>query len=141
MLKRVHHIDFVVRDMDEAITKYSKTFGIQIDHRLTTHGVDIAHFNIGDTIIVLISPVDHENQLQRFLDEKGEGFYHMGCEVDSLADEVQTMKAKSVHLMNEKPRPGLECLNIELIDLEQEETRSGLTIQLVKRTRPEVPDR
>jgi len=132
MLKRIHHIDFLVRDMEQAIAQYTRIFGVEIENRVKIQGVDLAYFHIGDVLIALISPVDPRSPLAKQLDEKGEGLMHMGCEVDSLETAVQAMKAKGVRLVNEKPRPGLQDWQIKLIDLVEGQT-NGPTIQLVER--------
>jgi len=132
MLKRIHHIDFLVRDMDQAIAQYTRIFGVQIENRMKIQGVDLAYFHIGDVLIALISPVDSRSPLTKQLDEKGEGLMHMGCEVESLEAAVQAMKANGVRLVNEKPRPGLQDWQIKLIDLAEGQTH-GPTIQLVER--------
>ena len=132
MLKRIHHIDFLVRDMEQAIGQYTRIFGVQIENRIKIQGVELAYFHIGDVLIALISPVDPRSPLTKQLDERGEGLMHMGCEVESLEAAVQTMKAKGVRLVNEKPRPGLQDWQIKLIDLVEGQT-NGPTIQLVER--------
>jgi methylmalonyl-CoA/ethylmalonyl-CoA epimerase len=132
MLKRIHHIDFLVRDMEQAIGQYTRIFGVEIENRVKIQGVDLAYFHIGDVLIALISPVDPRSPLTKQLDEKGEGLMHMGCEVESLETAVRVMKAKGVRLVNEKPRPGLQDWQIKLIDLVEGQT-NGPTIQLVER--------
>ena len=132
MLKRIHHIDFLVRHMDQAFAQYTRIFGVQIENRIKIQGVELAYFHIGEVLIALISPVDLQSPLQKQLDEKGEGLMHMGCEVESLETAVQAMKANGVRLVNEKPRPGLQDWQIKLIDLVEGQT-NGPTIQLVER--------
>jgi methylmalonyl-CoA epimerase len=134
MLKRIHHIDYLVRDIDKTLAHYNKAFGIQVEGRKKIGGTaEIAYFHIGEVLFALLTPVDPNSWLQKQLDEKGEGFVHMGCEVDDLAQAVQTMKAKDVHLVSEQPRRGLDDWNIWLIDLAEEETKGSPTIQLVGR--------
>ena len=132
MLKRIHHIDFLVRDMDQAIVQYTRIFAVQIENRIKIQGVELAYFHIGDVLIALVSPVDSQSPLAKQLDEKGEGLMHMGCEVESLEAAVRAMKANGVHLVNEKPRQGLQDWQIKLIDLVEGQT-NGPTIQLVER--------
>jgi methylmalonyl-CoA/ethylmalonyl-CoA epimerase len=132
MLKRIHHIDFLVRDMDQAIAQYTRIFGVQVENRVKVQGVELTYFHIGDVLIALISPIDSQSPLQKQLDEKGEGLMHMGCEVESLEVAVQAMKANGVRLVNEKPRSGLQDWQIKLIDLVEGQT-NGPTIQLVER--------
>lgn len=129
-LKRIHHIDYVVRDLDRAIAQYRKLFGVPLRdrERLESRGVDVARFRLGETWVVLVQPIREDSPVQRFLDKHGEGFYHIAYEVDDLSGMVSNLKAQGVKLINETPRRGLE--GWKLVDLELEET-FGLMTQLV----------
>jgi len=102
MLKRIHHIDFLVRDMEQAIAQYTRIFGVEIENRVKVQGVDLAYFHIGDVLIALISPVDPRSPLSKQLDERGEGLMHMGCEVESLEAAVRDLAASA----RPAPQPG-----------------------------------
>ena len=47
----IHHINFLVRDLDAAIPMYEKLLGRAVERRdhLPGRGVDIAGFRLGDT--------------------------------------------------------------------------------------------
>ena len=129
-LKRIHHIDYVVRDLDRAVAQYRKLFGAPLENRerLESRGVEMARFQLGGTWIVLVQPTREDSPVKRFLDQHGEGFYHIAYEVDDLPGMVSTLKAQGVKLMNDTPRRGLQ--GWKLVDLEMEET-FGLMTQLV----------
>ena len=132
MLKRVHHMDYLVRDIDQAIAKFTRVFG-PMTERMQAQGVKAAFFPVGEVLMALVSPADSESPLGKLLtkrlDEKGEGLWHIGYEVGSVEEAVQTLKAQGVRLLNEKPRPGKD--NWKLIDIAEEET-CGLMVQLVE---------
>lgn len=129
-LKRIHHIDFVVRDLDRAVEKYQKIFQVSIKKRekLESRGVVAARFLLGDTWIILVQPVREDSPVQKFLDKYGEGFFHISYEVEDLEGLVGDLKAGGVKLMNDEPRIGLE--GWKLVDLEMDET-FGVMTQLV----------
>ena len=129
-LKRIHHIDYVVRDLNQAVARYQKLFGIPLRtrERLENRGVEIARFRLGDTWIILVQPIREDSPVRRFLDEHGEGFFHIAYEVEDLPGMVLDLKQQGVKLMNEVPRRGLE--GWQLVDIEREETFGVLT-QLV----------
>jgi len=129
-LKRIHHIDYVVRDLNQAVARYQKLFGIPLRtrERLENRGVEIARFRLGDTWIILVQPIQDDSPVRRFLDEHGEGFFHIAYEVEDLPGMVLDLKQQGVKLMNEVPRRGLE--GWQLVDIEREETFGVLT-QLV----------
>lgn len=128
-LKRIHHIDFIVRDLDRAVAKYQRLFGVSFGprERLDSRGAELTRFRLGDTWIVLVQPLTDGSPIKRFLDEHGEGFYHIAFEVEDLPGIVSQMKSEGVRLMNEKPRKGVEGWS--LVDLEMAET-FGVMIQL-----------
>lgn len=129
-LKRIHHIDFVVRDLDQAVEKYQKIFQVSTMERekLENRGIESARFLLGDTWIILVQPVSGDSPVQKFLDKYGEGFFHISYEVDDLEGLVGDLKADGVKLMNDEPRIGLE--GWKLVDLEMDET-FGVMTQLV----------
>jgi methylmalonyl-CoA/ethylmalonyl-CoA epimerase len=129
-LVRIHHIDYVVRDLDRAIEKYRKIFQVPLEarERLESRGVDLARFRLGDTWVVLVQPIREESPVQKFLEKHGEGFYHVAYEVKDLEGAVSSLKANGVRLMNETPRQGVE--GWKLIDIEPQET-FGVMTQLV----------
>lgn len=129
-LKRIHHIDYVVRDLDRAILQYRTLFGVPFERRerLENRGVELARFRLGETWIVLVQPTQPDSPVQKFLQKHGEGFFHIAYEVESLGAMVSDLKAKGVKLMKDSPRQGLE--GWQLADLELDET-FGLMTQLV----------
>ncbi len=129
-LKRIHHIDYVVRDLDRAILQYRNLFGVPLERRerLENRGVELARFRLGETWIVLVQPTQPDSPVQKFLEQHGEGFFHIAYEVENLGAMVSDLKVKGVKLMKDSPRRGLE--GWELADLELDET-FGLMTQLV----------
>lgn len=129
-LVRIHHIDYIVRDLDRAIEKYRQLFQVPLEarERLESRGVDLARFRLGDTWVVLVQPIRQESPVQKFLEKHGEGFYHVAYEVKDLEGAISDLKANDVRLMNETPRRGVE--GWKLIDIEPEET-FGVMTQLV----------
>ena len=130
-LLRIHHIDYVVRDLDQAIAQYRRLFSVQIMDRecLPSRGVELARFRLGDIWVVLVQPVRHDSPVQRFLDSHGEGFFHIAYEVKDARAAADNLKARGVKLMNEEPRRGVE--GWKLVDLDMSET-FGLMTQLVE---------
>lgn len=129
-LKRIHHIDFVVKDLDRAVEKYRSIFGAPIGERerLEYRGIETARFRLGDTWIILVQPVSEDSPVQKFLDRYGEGFFHIAYEADDLERLAGDLKTAGVKLVNEVPRRGLE--GWKLVDLEMDET-FGVMTQLV----------
>jgi methylmalonyl-CoA/ethylmalonyl-CoA epimerase len=93
MSRRIHHINFIVRDLDAAVTTYERVLDMPVTSRthLDSRGVDLAHFQLGDTRIVLVQPVRPGTVPARYLEEHGEGFFLLSVGVDSLDREVDRL--------------------------------------------------
>ncbi len=127
----IHHIDFVVRDLERAIAQYRRMFHIEFGppELLESRGVALARFRLGEIWVVLVQPVRPDSPVQRFLDMHGEGFYHIAYRVKDVTAGAAALKAQGVRLVNEEPRRGVE--GWKLIDLEMSETFGAMT-QLVE---------
>lgn len=131
MFPRVHHIDFVVRDLDRAAERYSKILGKAPGPReaLESRGVELVRFDLGGVWVILVQPVREDSPVMDFLERHGEGFFHVGYQVADVEAEVRRLKGEGIHLVNEVPRRGVE--GWKLVDLDEEET-FGVVSQLVQ---------
>jgi len=93
MTQRIHHINFLVRDLDQAIDAWRGLLGRSPDSRdqLSGRGVDIARFRLGETWLVLVQPVRDGTEPARHLAEHGEGFFLISLGVDDLAAETERL--------------------------------------------------
>ena len=90
MVRGIHHINFIVRDLEAAIPLYERILGTPVAHRdeLAARGVRAARFRLGETWLVLVQSTRLDSAPGRYLAEHGEGFFLMSLGVDSLADEL-----------------------------------------------------
>jgi methylmalonyl-CoA/ethylmalonyl-CoA epimerase len=127
MVTGIHHINFVVRDLELAIPLWERILGRPIDRRdrLDGRNVDLAQFLVDGTWIVLVQPTgpgipaDH-------LAAHGEGFFLMSLGVDSLDGETRRLGAE---LLQGDARTGLADWRVQ--DLDRGAT-FGAQLQLVE---------
>jgi methylmalonyl-CoA/ethylmalonyl-CoA epimerase len=131
--RRIHHIDVVVRDLDQAEDRYRRVLGIEPLPResLRGRGIDLVRFRIGETWLILVQPTDEDGPVASFLELHGEGFFHMAIEVDDIEETARTLQARDIRLVNTNPRIGID--GWKLVDIELDETL-GAMIQLVEAT-------
>lgn len=134
--QRIHHIDIVVEDLDQAEDRYRSVLGIEPLPRETFPGrsIDLVRFRIGETWLILVQPTDNEGPVAAFLEEHGEGFFHMAIEVEDVARRAAELDSNGVSLSNREPRIGVD--GWKLVDIELDETM-GAMIQLIED--PETP--
>ena len=87
---RIHHINFVVRDLDSACARFERLFGLdrfeRIDHQ--ARGSTIARTRVGESWLVLVCPLDPDSVPGRFLAENGEGFFLLSVGTETLPEDA-----------------------------------------------------
>jgi len=109
MIKKVHHVGVVVREIEQAMRFYRDTLGLHV-HKLETiegQGVKAALLELGDSEIELLEPVVPDTGVARYLERRGEGLHHICFEVDSVDADLAALKEKEVELIDQEPRIGL----------------------------------
>ena len=90
MAHSIHHLNFIVRDLDAAIPAWERLLGCSVSRRdeLKERGVIAARFRLGETWLVLVQPTRDDSVPGRFLAANGEGFFLLSLGVASLVDEA-----------------------------------------------------
>jgi methylmalonyl-CoA/ethylmalonyl-CoA epimerase len=90
MAHAIHHLNFIVRDLNRAVPVWERLLGVPVAKRdeLTGRGVIAARFRLGDTWLVLVQPTRTDSVPGRFLAAHGEGFFLLSLGVASLSDEL-----------------------------------------------------
>jgi methylmalonyl-CoA/ethylmalonyl-CoA epimerase len=109
MLKKIHHVGIVVRDIEAAYAFYRDTLGLPVHKQdiLPDQGVKAVLLTIGTSEIELLEPIDTQSGVARFLERKGEGLHHVCFETDDVTQELEDAKAKGITVIDQHPRPGL----------------------------------
>ncbi len=120
MLTGVHHINFLVADLDAAIERYKDLFdldSIEVES-LPERGVITGRFELAGVWIVLVQSVDEESEPARVLRQQGEGVFLVSFAVDDLENARQVLVGKGAISESVQARDGL--LNWRVIDLNPE---------------------
>ena len=92
---RIHHINFVVRDLDEAMPRFQKALGLRpfkvIEHR--PRGAQIACSKIGESWLVLVCPYDPDSVPGKHLAKHGEGFFMLSIGYDDIVRQLERLEA------------------------------------------------
>jgi methylmalonyl-CoA/ethylmalonyl-CoA epimerase len=106
---RIHHINFVVHDLEEAITHFERALGVDsfevIDHR--PRGARVARTRIGESWLVLVSPYDPVSVPGRHLAQHGEGFFLLSLGYEDIVQQLESLDACGVEAMDKVPRDGI----------------------------------
>jgi methylmalonyl-CoA/ethylmalonyl-CoA epimerase len=92
-LTRIHHLNLIVRDLDEATTRFEQALGVEpfetIDH--APRGAHVARTRIGESWLVLVCPYDDESPPGKFLEAHGEGFFLVSFGVENLDEQLHKL--------------------------------------------------
>ena len=83
---RVHHVAYIVRDIEASLGFYRDTLGLPVGLVLPIESdeVIVAFLEIGETKIELVQPTSDTTGVARFLEKKGEGFHHLAFDVEDI---------------------------------------------------------
>ena len=104
MLGDVIELSVVVRDLDEAIARFTKVFGLRLHKRGESKefGFKNAILPTGIGHIELLQPTDPTKPVGRFLDKHGEGVYLVGFECQDVPGAVAKLRADGVRVDSPK---------------------------------------
>ena len=115
MFKGIRYFSVAVTNLDEAVERYQKLFGLEVVVPVTErpYGFRSATLGNGDQrIIELIQPSGEESNLGRFMKERaipsnpnGEGIYMISVEVDDIEKTVEQIKAEGGRITQNERTP------------------------------------
>ena len=105
MLGDVVELSVVVRDLDEAIARFTKLYGLTVHHRGESKefGFKNAILPTGIGHIELLQPTDPNKAVGKFLERHGEGVYLVGFECQDIPGSVAQLRGEGVRVDNPKP--------------------------------------
>ena len=128
---RIHHINFLVRDLDAAERQYRALLGLgpAVRDELPGRNVRTGRFQLGESWLVLVQPLSEEGEPARHLREHGEGFFLISFGVNDIEAAMVRARQSGGRFTSEQTRTGLD--DWRLIDFDPADT-FGATLQLVE---------
>ena len=130
MIKRVHHVAIVVRDLEQGLAFYCDKLGLRLDkvETVAEQGVKAALLALENAEIELLEPTDPEGGVGRFLERRGEGLHHVCFTTPDIGAAIADLKAREVELIDAEPRYGLAGLICFL----HPRSHAGVLVELVE---------
>lgn len=128
----IHHVGVAVADLDEAVDRYQRLFGAELEHRETVEeqGVEAASMRVGDGRVELLASLGPDTPVGKFLAKRGPGMHHVAFEVADVGAELERLAENGADLIDEAPRLGL--FGLEVAFIHPDET-GGVLAELVGR--------
>ncbi len=107
---RLNHVAIAVKSLDGAIDTYTRNLGARLKSRkvVDPEGVEIAVLELDNTHIELLTPVDADNGVAKFMKNRGEGLHHLCFEVDNIESLIPKLETSNIKLINDTPRVGAD---------------------------------
>ena len=104
-VKRIHHIAVVVPDLDEVLSFWRDSLGLEFSHseNVPSQKSEVAFFPLGETEVEFVKPTTDDSGVAKFLKERGAGMHHLCFEVDDISGMLALLKEKGIRLINETP--------------------------------------
>ena len=122
VLNSVHHINFIVADLERAVHAYQSVLGLgPFEYQeLPERGVVTARVRVGGVWIVLVSPQSEDCVAGRYLEANGEGFFLMSFGVDDLDRAMADLAMRGAMPEDGRERTGI--LDWQVADLDTEDS-------------------
>ena len=109
MLKKIHHVGIVVRNLEQAYAFYRDTLGLPV-HKVAVvedQGVKAALLTIGGSEIELLEPINESGGVAKFLEKRGEGIHHICFDSGAVAFDLKRVSEEGFPVIDETPRESL----------------------------------
>jgi methylmalonyl-CoA/ethylmalonyl-CoA epimerase len=89
--------------------------------------VRLSFFNLGNTELELVEPLDAGSAISKYLKSRGPGIHHICLLVENIKQALEELIAKEIKLIDEEPRRGAEGSLIAFI---HPDSAGGILIEL-----------
>ena len=115
--RAIHHLGVAVEDLDEALATYERLFGAELEHRTTVpdQRVEAAAVRFGGGRVELLTPLEDDSPVGRFLASRGPGMHHVAFEVDDIRAALDSLRREGAELIDEEPRAGMFGLQVAFV--------------------------
>ena len=117
MFGEIDHIGVAVEDLDESIALYRDRLGMREQHRETVEefGVEAALLEIGDAHVELLTPIQSDSAVARFLEKNGPGMHHVAYRTADIDAELERMAKAGVRMIDEQARTGIRDSRVAFV--------------------------
>jgi len=99
---KVNHISIAVENLDKSKKTFEKLLGISAEVvEFKERKLKIAIFHLDNLMIELISPMEGEQIVSKFLEKRGEGLHHIALEVSDAESMYNNLKEKGFEIVQD----------------------------------------
>lgn len=108
MIKKIDHIAIGVNDLDAAVRFYTECLGLRASEPedVESQKVRVVMIPVGEVKIELMTPTSEESPLYKSMAKRGEGIQHICFRVDDVHEQMRTLSAAELPLLQKEPIHG-----------------------------------
>ena len=116
MIEKIDHIGIMVKDLDEAMQKFSEAFELKVSRveQMDELNLKLAFIHIGEVMIELLEPTG-PGICQDFISKNGEGIHHICFKVPDIGEALQKV-GRVLKLRDKEPLRGSGGSRIAFLD-------------------------
>ena len=129
---KVDHIAIAVKNIEQASKFYQQSLGLKFNGEeiIPENNVKIAFLKCGELDIELLQSLrEGEGSIDKFIEENGEGLYHIALEVDDLEDSIKILETQNFKFKSPYPSKGARNTTIAFLE---ESGTNGAVVELVE---------
>lgn len=109
-MKKIEHIGIAVKDLEASNRLFSKIFGKEIykSELVDSEGVKTSFFKIGGSKIELVSSIQSDSPISRYLENNREGMHHIAFDVEDIYEEIERIEKEGIRVINKTPKKGAD---------------------------------
>ncbi len=109
---KVNHISIAVKDFEKGIEIFKKIFKKEPEIKVFEEGkLKIGIFHLENIMIEIISPLEGEENVSKFLEKRGDGIHHIALEVDDVEETVKEIEKEGFKIAT-PPRKGVKSKKV-----------------------------
>lgn len=118
MSNQIDHIGIAVKNLERSIDKWRKNFDLHLQgiEEIEERKVRLANLETkGGTCVELLSSLEKNSVIQKFIQKKGEGIHHICFKVKDIEKTIQEFKKVGIEFVQDKPQKGAQGSRIAFI--------------------------
>ena len=109
-MRNIDHIGIAVKDIEASNKVFSTIFGKENykAEKVESEGVATSFFQIGESKIELVSAINSDSSIAKYLEKNREGMHHIAFDVEDIEKEMKRLQNAGIRTLNDKPKKGAD---------------------------------
>lgn len=107
-MKKIDHIGIACKSLKESIQVFKNILNIEPSdiETIPSEGVKVVFFEIGETKIELLEPINNESSIAKFITKRGEGVHHLAIKTEEISSDIIRLDAVNIDVIKGYPKKG-----------------------------------